>query len=151
LKDIEAKAREKSDLLEFINHLKKEIKRINDEKEKLILKNKKDITNAYASQTKPQKSESLPKDLEKYKRETGKLADIVQNSQKDLALLEKRVDTERSLLEELEDIINKMKNEIAHQKKSCEKVRKDLISQNKKCGQLKQKAENIVFFSTLNL
>ena len=137
-------------LLELIAQIKGETKKIHEETAVIQENQRKflvDIENFNKRQSKLNSTKG--KDIDKYKSQTMKLADQISHLSLSNEALKKDIKTENELLEELEEIVYKMKNEINLQTEVCDKLRKDVIVKSKKCEQLEQKAANIVKYSLI--
>ncbi|MDR3549340.1 MAG: hypothetical protein P4M11_13935 [Candidatus Pacebacteria bacterium] len=87
----------------------------------------------------------IKKDRESYGKKMGVITDETAQLQQESAEWKRQVAVEKSMKKEISGIIAKMKGRIAAETKTCEKLRRELGLAQKRCGQLKQRADSIVF------
>ncbi len=105
-----------------------------------------DKASATATMTRspPDKTHGARKAMQICKRKTAIVGDEIARLQEQNAELAGRAEVERSLAEELGGIVAKMKAEIASESRVCDRLRRDLLQTEKRCSQLRLKADTIV-------
>ena len=144
---IDEKCKEKELLLDIISKLRKETARVKEDIQKIHKEQQLHYSNSTKTLTKFEKnvgqSKDIVKGLEICRRSAVALGDVVEGLNQRNEDVKKGIEKEKELAIDLNDMIKRMKTEIASQKRECDNIRKNLGVGEKQLDLIRQKHDKM--------